>query len=120
MQDENVYPNAQTFDGLRFWNMRQKPGNETRYQLASTSAEHFGFGHGLHACTGRFFATIEVKILLIHLIMKYDWKFADRTDRPRSLMFGIEIIADPTIKLLYRAREPEIDLGKLGEEVGVS
>ncbi|KAI9046112.1 cytochrome P450 [Aspergillus affinis] len=122
MQDETVYPNAQNFDGLRFWNLRQKPGNETRYQLASTSAEHFGFGHGLHACTGRFFATTEVKIMLVHLLMKYDWKFADRTSRPSSIMHGMEILSDPTVKLMYRSREPEISLGKLGEEVesGVS
>lgn len=52
--------------------------------------------------------------------MKYDWKFADRTDRPESFMNGMEIISDPTVKLLYRARKPEIDLEKLGEEVDVS
>ncbi|PLB55417.1 cytochrome P450 [Aspergillus steynii IBT 23096] len=116
MQDEAVYPNAKTFDGLRFWKMRQIPGNETRYQLASTSAEHYGFGHGMHACTGRFFATTEIKILLVHLLMKYDWKFADQTDRPKPIVRGMEVICDPRVKVLYRAREPEIDLRKLGEE----
>ncbi|THC99150.1 hypothetical protein EYZ11_001401 [Aspergillus tanneri] len=117
MQDEAVYPNANTYDGFRFYNMRQIPGNEHRFQLVSTSPEHLGFGHGLHACTGRFFAATEIKILLIHLLMKYDWKFADRTGRPKSFMYGMEIIGDQTVKLLYKARQPEVDLARLGEGI---
>ncbi|KAH1310579.1 hypothetical protein KXX24_004845 [Aspergillus fumigatus] len=115
MKDESIYPHADTFDGYRFYNKRKEPGNEHRYQLVTTSNEHLGFGHGLHACPGRFFAANEVKILLIHLLLKYDWKFAEDRGRPQSIMYGTEIICDPTVKLLYKARTPEIDPSKLGE-----
>ncbi|KAF4201487.1 hypothetical protein CNMCM8927_001473 [Aspergillus lentulus] len=115
MKDESIYPHADTFDGYRFYNKRKVPGNEHRYQFVTTSNEHFAFGHGLHACPGRFFAANEVKILLIHLLLKYDWKFAEDRGRPQPFMHGTEIICDPTVKLLYKARTPEIDLSKLGE-----
>jgi cytochrome P450 len=114
-RDDSVYPNADTFDGYRFYNKRKVPGNEHRYQFVTTSTEHFGFGHGVHACPGRFFAANEVKILLIHLLMKYDWKFAEDRGRPQPFMHGVEIICDPTVKLLFKARTPEVDLSKLGE-----
>ncbi|RAQ67749.1 cytochrome P450 monooxygenase [Aspergillus flavus] len=115
MEDESIYPNAKVYDGFRFYNKRQVPGNEHRYQFVTTSPEHLGFGHGMHACPGRFFANNEIKILLAHLLLKYDWKFADRVDRPKSFLHGTEIICDPTVKLLYKSRQPEVDLSALGE-----
>jgi cytochrome P450 len=50
--DEKLYPNAQEFDGFRFFKLRGKEGDdvlETRHQLVTTSAELLGFGHGRHA-----------------------------------------------------------------------
>lgn len=37
---------AEKFNGHRFLNMRNQPGQENRWQFVSTSAEHMGFGHG--------------------------------------------------------------------------
>ncbi|KAE8373091.1 cytochrome P450 [Aspergillus bertholletiae] len=115
MRDEAIYPNAMVYDGFRFYNKRQVPGSEHRHQFVTTSADHLGFGHGVHACPGRFFANNEIKILLAHLLMKYDWKFADHVERPKSILHGIEILCNPTVKLLYKSRQPEIDLSALGE-----
>ena len=39
-------PDAEKFDGHRFLNMRNQPGQENRWQFVTTSAEHLGFGHG--------------------------------------------------------------------------
>ena len=50
--DEELYPNAQEFDGFRFYKLREKEGDdalETRHQLVTTSAELLGFGLGRHA-----------------------------------------------------------------------
>ena len=50
--DEDLYPNAQTFDGFRFFRLREKGGAdilESRHQLVTTSAELLGFGLGRHA-----------------------------------------------------------------------
>lgn len=120
-EDESIYPDAKTYDGYRFLNKRQEPGNAHRFQLVTTSPQLLGFGYGVHACPGRFFASNEIKILLIHLLMKYDWKFADENqERPKNFEHGSEIICNPRVKLLFKAREPEIDLAGLGEGEGVS
>lgn len=115
-QDEAIYPHAETYDGYRFLQKRQEPGHEHRHQLVTTTNQsYWGFGHGIHACPGRFFAANEAKILLTHLLLKYDWKFAEGSTRPRNLEVGMESITDPTVQLLFRSREPEIDLTALGE-----
>ncbi|KAJ5590031.1 hypothetical protein N7450_004003 [Penicillium hetheringtonii] len=117
-RDEEVYPQADTYDGYRFFKMRQEPGNEQRHQLVTTTRESFGFGHGVHACPGRFFAANESKIFLIHLLLKYDWKLSAKhqsAGRPPNFDHGLESITDPTVELLFRSRQPEIDLATLGE-----
>ncbi|KAJ5375300.1 Cytochrome P450 [Penicillium concentricum] len=114
LEDDSVYPNAATYDGYRFYNKRQQPGNEHKHQFVATSPEHFVFGHGIHACPGRFFAANETKILLLHLLLKYDWKL-ESGGRPLNIENGFESIADPRVQLMFRSRESEVDLAFLGE-----
>lgn len=74
MRDPELYDSPETFDGYRFLRMRDQPGKETQAHLVSTSPSHMGFGHGLHACPGRFFAANEAKVILAKLIMEFDWR----------------------------------------------
>lgn len=115
MRDDSVYPDAQRYDGYRFYNKRQEPGHEHRHQFVTTTPEHFGFGHGQHACPGRFFAANEIKIFLVHLLVKYDWKFVEQQGRPKNILHGTENICDRNVKFLFKPRQPEIDLALLGE-----
>ncbi|KAJ5987871.1 hypothetical protein N7481_003081 [Penicillium waksmanii] len=124
-EDETIYPSPQIYDGYRFYKKRQEPGNEQRFQFVTTSRESFGFGHGVHACPGRFFAANESKIFLVHLLLKYDWKLKGGdgdggagggvAGRPANFDHGTEIITDPRVELLFRSRRPDIDLAALGE-----
>ncbi|KAJ5908862.1 hypothetical protein N7495_001544 [Penicillium taxi] len=115
-QDETIYPHAAKYDGFRFYKKRQEPGNEHRHQFVTTSSDSFGFGHGTHACPGRFFASNEVKILVIHMLLKYDWQLKDSSNgRPRNFEMGAESVPSPIVELLFRSREPEVDLSCLGE-----
>jgi cytochrome P450 len=50
------------------------PEKEMFRHFVSTSPEHMAFGFGKHSCPGRFFAAIEVKIALCHILLKYDFK----------------------------------------------
>ena len=73
--DDTIWSNGDKFDGYRYFNLRQKPDSSTNpasYNFTSTSPQHFSFGHGSQACPGRFFASYMQKILLCHVIMKYD------------------------------------------------
>lgn len=116
MHEESVYPEANSYDGFRFYKIRQEPGQENKHQLVMASQDHLGFGYGVHACPGRFFASNEIKIILTHLLMKYDFKFAEEgRSRPKSFELGTEIVCDHRVKLLFKARKPEVDLSCFGE-----
>ncbi|KAI0198522.1 cytochrome P450 monooxygenase [Astrocystis sublimbata] len=108
MQDSEVYENPEVWKGDRFLEMRTQPGKDNLAQLVTTSSDHFGFGHGLHACPGRFLAANEIKIALCHLLMKYDWKMAPGTETAHMCVgFGQRVNAGT--KLLYRKR-PTVEL----------
>lgn len=103
--DPAVYENPEKFDGYRFYDMRQKAGNESKFQFVSTSDDYIPFGHGKHACPGRFFASNEIKIIISQLLMKYDLKFVDGiTTRPKPKQIGSDLMTDPDMKILFRAR----------------
>ncbi|KAJ5355962.1 Cytochrome P450 [Penicillium concentricum] len=100
----DIFPESHKYKAKRFLNMRQKPGQEHRWQFVSTSPEHLAFGHGKHACPGRFFAANEIKVVLIFLLMNYDWKFtAEGCKVDKS--FGQETDTDPTAKAMIRRRK---------------
>ncbi|KAF2129175.1 GA14-synthase [Dothidotthia symphoricarpi CBS 119687] len=102
--DASHYENPNVFDGYRFLRMRQKPGLENKAQLVSVTPDHMGFGYGLHACPGRFFASEEIKIALAHMLMNYDLKIVEGCDlEPRR--FGFSLLSNPTAKLAVRKRK---------------
>lgn len=108
LTEEAHWPEADKFDGHRFLRMRQEPGQETRWQFVSTSPDHLGFGHGLHSCPGRFFASNATKITLIHMLMKWDWKLVDGQKRSPQSRWQSEFAPDPEATIMVRARESEI------------
>ncbi|QSS64188.1 cytochrome P450, possible trichothecene C-8 hydroxylase [Histoplasma capsulatum] len=112
MWDPSVHTNPDQWDGYRFYNKRQEPGQENLSQLVSTSPDHPAFGHGQHACPGRFFAANEIKVLLCHLLLKYDLKIVEGSMiKPFSYSFSMN--ANPFAPLMIRRREDVIDLDAL-------
>ncbi|KAK0638152.1 Cytochrome P450 monooxygenase ausG, partial [Lasiodiplodia hormozganensis] len=103
---DSFWPNARSFDGHRFANLRKQPGEESRHQLVSTSAEHLGFGLGSQACPGRFFAANTMKLMLAHFVTKYDWKFAEEKPQLRA-PFGSSVYVNPMLQVKARRREEE-------------
>lgn len=110
MWDPEVYGKPHEWDGRRFLRMREAAGagQEHLAQLVSTSPDHLGFGHGQHACPGRFFASNEAKVILIHLLLSYDWRLPAAAPVPRVRSYAFALRADPTVKMEYRRRKPEI------------
>ncbi|RSM18116.1 hypothetical protein CDV31_003038 [Fusarium ambrosium] len=101
--DPNVYEAPDTWDGHRFLRQRKVPGKESSSQLVSTSENHLGFGHGKHACPGRFFAANEIKIALAHLLLEYEWRLPEgETLDVRD--FGITPIMNQTLQMEFRKR----------------
>ncbi|KAF9233836.1 cytochrome P450 [Melanogaster broomeanus] len=104
--DNELYENAETFDPFRFSDMRdrEEDGEGAKYQMASTSPEYLAFGHGRHACPGRFFAASELKTMLAHIVVSYDIKLEDGAARPESLRFLSYLAANTGAKLMFRRR----------------
>lgn len=112
MWSESDYDDPETFDGFRFVKRRKLPGYEHKSHLISTSADHTGFSHGKHACPGRFFAANEVKIAMVHVIIKYDLKLED----PKAaswMTHGVNMFVNPKAKMSIRRREEKIDMDSL-------
>lgn len=110
MRDKEIFgENADKFDGYRFLHMRGEMGYENKWQFVTTSPEMYGFGHGTHACPGRFFVSNEIKIAIAHLLLMFDWKFDEKIPRPKSLAENIDQ-PDPNGKIWCRARVPELVL----------
>ncbi|KAI1809370.1 cytochrome P450 [Poronia punctata] len=92
-----------SFDGFRFYKLRSKPEDANKFQFASPSYDSMQFGFGNDACPGRFFASNQIKIILAYILTHYDIKFEDGVvGRPRNLMFEVNVLADPTVKVLFK------------------
>ena len=84
--DENIYPEAKRYKPFRFVELKGKisEGDQTdkarqqehldkvHLSFIATSPTYLGFGHGRHACPGRFFASQELKLLLAYLLTRYE------------------------------------------------
>lgn len=102
--DETVWENPGEFDGFRFEKLRAKPGNENKYQFVTTGVDNLNFGHGIHACPGRFFASNEIKILLTYILLNYDIKLIDGQTRPKNTYQQMNITPDPRAQILFMQR----------------
>ena len=104
--DSSVYADAETFDPFRFSRQRQSEHNGGRYikkanlAFVSTNASFHSFGHGRHACPGRFFASNELKMLLAYISLHYD--FETLSERPPNTWIGNTVL--PPMKSTIRIR----------------
>lgn len=106
MWDPTLHPNPDQWDGYRFYKIREEPGKQNASQLVSTGPDYLAFGHGQNACPGRFFASNEVKIALIQIIMKYDFEL-EKDASPQIYKHGFTLSGDPFINLRIKRREEE-------------
>ncbi|KAL7285069.1 hypothetical protein ACG7TL_000160 [Trametes sanguinea] len=102
--DSQVYTDAGVFDPFRFARQRENEGESLKHQYANTSIEYIAFGHGKHACPGRFFAANELKAMLAYIVLNYDLKLGGDGKRPHNVHFGPTIVPNPHAQVLFRKR----------------
>jgi len=100
--DSAYFPDPDTFDGLRFFKMREQDGEGIKHQFVTLDSTYLLFGHGRHACPGRFFAESEVKVILAHILMTYDIEMPN--GRPNNVYFGEAVLCDTNAEMLFRKR----------------
>ncbi|CDO73436.1 hypothetical protein BN946_scf185013.g71 [Trametes cinnabarina] len=103
--DNNIYPDAEAFDPFRFAREREREGQSSKHQYVNTSVDYIAFGHGKHACPGRFFAANELKAMLAFMVLNYDIKFGGDGKRPPNMHWGPTIVPAPNAQVLFRKRE---------------
>jgi len=103
--DPDNYVNPEVFDGLRFEKMRGKESeSQSKHSLVSLNSDYILFGHGRHACPGRFFAVNKLKAMLAHILLNYDVKMADGGGRPENVWIGVSSLPDTEAEVLFRKR----------------
>lgn len=104
-------PSLDEFHPWRFADLRAVAGEENKHQFVTTSSESTVFGHGTWACPGRFFASNEIKAILIQLLRRYDigigpqgqgegaeWK------RPATYSVDMGYYPDPMANIYFKDR----------------
>lgn len=107
--DPEIYPDPNTYDAFRFSRPREKAETSTVHSevngirntgLITTSDVFLPFSHGRHACPGRFFVSLEMKLLLAYMVMNYDVE--PLKSRPPNVWFGQSSL--PPMKATIKVR----------------
>ncbi|PVH90260.1 cytochrome P450, partial [Periconia macrospinosa] len=104
--DPSVCKDPEHFDGFR-WIMPEdsNPDTPSLPSFVTTNPHNLAWGYGKHACSGRFFANFEIKMVMAHILMNYDMKFEEgRVERPKNIPFELQNAPDPSIKVLLKRR----------------
>ncbi|KAK7063838.1 Ent-kaurene oxidase [Favolaschia claudopus] len=110
--DATVYPNPEKFEWFRFSNLREEDGSGAKHQFTTVGKDLLLFGLGRHACPGRFFASMELKILLSHLLLHYDVSLADGAKEvPKPTVFSSNTIPSLSARAVITPR-----LGQAGQK----
>ncbi|KAG5636518.1 hypothetical protein H0H81_007744 [Sphagnurus paluster] len=103
-----TYPDPTRCDLFRFSKLREQEEEEessSKYGFATPDNNYLPFGAGRHACAGRFFAAMELNIMLAHILLKYDISFpAGITSRPANIKFDGAIIPDTKAQMVFTRR----------------
>ena len=120
--DDSVYDHALTYDAFRFSRARETAlenghgaanGSASKEDLekvlesknlstVTTSDTFLSFGHGRHACPGRFFAAMEMKLLVGYIVMNYDVE--PMAVRPPNSFMGGTVLPPMKAKISVRRR----------------
>lgn len=84
--DEDNYAEPWKYDPFRFSRDREVVASLALMKTPSfvtTSPDHLPFGHGKHACPGRFLVDFELKMIIAYILTNYDIKFPEEYNNKR-------------------------------------
>ncbi|KAF2769280.1 putative P450 monooxygenase [Teratosphaeria nubilosa] len=108
-RDPENYEHPDEYDAFRFSREREVLGGNGRILdkraqgIVTTSDAFLTFGHGRHACPGRFFAAQEMKLMLAHIVLNYDAKIEG--SRQSNFDFRGACVPSPKARLWVRRRQ---------------
>ncbi|KAI9168060.1 Ent-kaurene oxidase [Paramyrothecium foliicola] len=112
--DPALYEDPEKFDGFRFSDLKNaiKPGTNPaemgRLAYASSNHDSMAFGYGRHACPGRWFASNEIKMIMVYLLENYEFRLPEgktgSENRPPSLNFETQYLPNTDAVIEFRRR----------------
>ncbi|KAG7005467.1 FAD-dependent monooxygenase [Physcia stellaris] len=112
MRDARFYPQPTSFEPTRF--IRQGEQNTRGRALPHAKAVRPRFtdvgsrwpiwGLGTAACPGRFYASLAMKLILVHILKHYDCKLLDEQS-PRSRSWRSSIVPRSSTIVLFQRRQ---------------
>lgn len=105
--DDAFYPDAATFDPERWLKMRRaNPADYSKFQFSYISDTYITMGAGSHACPGRALASAEIKLILVHMLLRWDMRYGTADgERPPVVPIAFSRIPDAKAYMLFRERE---------------
>ncbi|KAH6887763.1 cytochrome P450 [Thelonectria olida] len=98
------------FDPFRFSRQREAAVEQgakvPALGLVSTSPDFMPFGHGKHACPGRFLIDFELKMIMAYVLRHYDIKFPDeyKGERPANFWMAEASLPPSGVKIMVKRR----------------
>lgn len=92
MHDPDIYPEPEKFKIDRHLNGGKDLKPNKPRPFTAVSPEHMAWGYGKHSCPGRFFAAAVAKMLLTHILFKYDFKLAEGEPDQHAYKFTTQIL----------------------------
>lgn len=101
------------YDPFRFSRLREaaadadgRPGRGA-LSFVSTSGQYLPFGHGKHACPGRFLIDFELKMITAYVLMRYDVEFpkAYEGKRPPNIWMTEANLPPPGVKIMVKRKK---------------
>ncbi|KAI0195209.1 cytochrome P450 [Xylaria flabelliformis] len=100
-----VTPDPENFDPMRSYRKRHAAPDERNKHLAGqTDVNNLTFGYGKLACPGRAFAISEVQMILVKILMDFDFKFPTGKGRPKDMFADEQMFPDPSATIMIRRR----------------
>lgn len=110
MLNPAVYENPERYDAYRFIKKARSDPEAARFSsYTAVTTDSVGFGYGKHACPGRTYVSQEMKVILAHILLKYDLKFPDGY-QPQGLNNGFDSLTDLMASCMVRRRTEEVAL----------
>ncbi|KAG9221143.1 hypothetical protein CCMSSC00406_0005418 [Pleurotus cornucopiae] len=104
-RDPQIYSNPHVFDPFRFSKLREAEDSSVKYGFTTVDNFFLPFGAGRHACPGRFFASMELKIIIAIILLNYEFKLPDgEVTRPKNVVFAGAVIPPTKEHLLFKPR----------------
>ena len=107
--DPHTHADPLTYDPFRFVRgaASAEDGEKKTRNFVTTAPDFLPFGHGKHACPGRFLVDFELKMIIAHVLRHYDVRFPDeyRGKRPPNRWVAEACFPPAGVRVCVRRRE---------------